>query len=161
MCSRYGRHPLLLSAQEAPVCDALLLVSVSSPESPSLSEWGWRSACGWVISTFFPALGLEPCGHSILRTFHVSWNCHKTLTGPLEMLGALLLQGGTAGPVLGFHCCEETPWPRQHYKGQHLIGPGLQVQRFIIIMARPWRCADRHGARVAKNSTSWSAGSHE
>jgi hypothetical protein len=38
--------------------------------------------------------------------------------------------------VLGFHCCEQTPQPRQLLQGQHLIGAGLQVQRFSPLSSR-------------------------
>jgi hypothetical protein len=34
------------------------------------------------------------------------------------------------GSVLGFYCCEQTPWPRQR-QGQYLIGADLQVQSLV------------------------------
>jgi hypothetical protein len=42
-------------------------------------------------------------------------------------------------PVLGVYCCEETPWPRKLLQGQHLIGAGLQVQRFSPLSSRQER----------------------
>ena len=43
------------------------------------------------------------------------------------------------------------------YKGQHLIGAGLQVQKFSPLSSwqEAWQCADRHGAgKGSESSTS-------
>ena len=38
--------------------------------------------------------------------------------------------------VLEFYLCEQTPRPWQLLQGQHLIGAGLQVQRFSLLSSR-------------------------
>ena len=47
------------------------------------------------------------------------------------------------------------------YRGQHLIGAGLQVQTFspVSLLWGAWQCVGRQGARGAEGSTSGSAGS--
>jgi hypothetical protein len=51
------------------------------------------------------------------------------------------------------------------YKGKHLIGAGLQFQRFsplLIVIEEVWWCIGRHGAEEgAESSTSGSAGSRK
>jgi hypothetical protein len=54
------------------------------------------------------------------------------------------------GSVLGLYCCEETPHPNHgnSYKGKHLIGDGLQVQRCSPLSSwgKAWQHRGRHGA---------------
>lgn len=56
----------------------------------------------------------------------------------------------------GFHCCEEIPWPRQLYKGQHLIWgwlTGSEVQP--LSWQEAWLHPGTHGAEEGtENSTS-------
>ena len=42
------------------------------------------------------------------------------------------------------------------YKGEHLIGGGVQIQRFNLLSLRQkeWQCSSRHGAGGSESSTS-------
>ena len=57
--------------------------------------------------------------------------------------------------VLGFHCCEQTPWSRQLLERKHLIGAGLQFQRFSPLSSQweAWQCAGRLGAGEGAESS--------
>lgn len=52
---------------------------------------------------------------------------------------------------------------RHSYNGKHLIGTGLQCQRFGPLLSwwKAWQQASRLGAGGVKNSMSWSAGSRK
>jgi hypothetical protein len=58
---------------------------------------------------------------------------------------------------LGFYCCEETSFPRNSYKGKHLIGSGLEFQRFspLSLWWEAWQCPGRCDAgEVVESSMS-------
>ena len=57
----------------------------------------------------------------------------------------------------GFNAMNRHHDQGKSYKGQHLIGAGLQVQ-FIIIKVGAWQHLGRHGAGGAESSTSSSEG---
>jgi len=48
---------------------------------------------------------------------------NKSMVRPITAIPQSLIPTS----VLGSYCCEQTPWPRQLLKGQHLIGTGLLV----------------------------------
>jgi hypothetical protein len=65
--------------------------------------------------------------------------------------------------ALGFHCCEDHSGQGNSYKGQCLIGPGLQVLRLSLLSSRweAWQHPGRHGTGRAESSTFLSKGSQE
>ena len=72
----------------------------------------------------------------------------------LKGLGAVTSSGGVLGRV--FIAVKRHHDHSNSYKGKHLIGAGLQFQRFSPLSSwqATWQCAGRHGAgEVAENSS--------
>ena len=62
----------------------------------------------------------------------------KTITVRSDSCSHIPVSVSGSYGILGFHCCEETLWPRQ------TIGAGLQFQRFIPLLTyqKAWQLAD-------------------
>ena len=104
---------------------------------PNVTLCPFISHCLWhhIWISFLSAV--HPGSSSILEMIRLDWAIpvSSNLCDLLILLG-LRETIQMIWPVLGIYCCEQTPWQKQLLWGQHLIGAGLQVQRFSPVSSR-------------------------